>query len=122
MTEAVETIKGKVLDGRYTLQAKDQVDTTVFTIVPIADTTPEAWLEANLPTDAKLGYDPWLPTVDGAERRVGGRRIERIEPSLPDELSEPLLVFAKHHDAGTVGADGRAIRGEIVVVQTQRTV
>ena len=56
------------VDGRYTLQARDQVDTAVFAIVPSAETSPEQWLEANLPTDAKLGYDPWLHTVDGAER------------------------------------------------------
>src|ERR1700760_5029972 len=31
------------VDGRYTLAAKTQVDTSVFTIVPIADTSPEGW-------------------------------------------------------------------------------
>ena len=50
------------------LQARTQVDTSVFTIVPIADTTPERWLEQNLPSGAKLGYDPWLHTAEGAER------------------------------------------------------
>src|SRR6187200_933539 len=33
------------VDGRYTLQAKDQVDASVFTIVPIAETSPEKWIE-----------------------------------------------------------------------------
>ena len=56
------------IDGRYTLQARDQVDASVFTIVPTAETSVEQWLEANLPKDSKLGYDPWLHTVDGAER------------------------------------------------------
>src|SRR6185436_4006343 len=51
-------------DGRYTLQAAGQVDTNVFSIVPLADTPPELWLERNLPADAKLGYDPWLHTAD----------------------------------------------------------
>src|SRR4051795_10780594 len=32
------------VDGRYTLQAQTQVDTSVFTIVPIADTSPERWI------------------------------------------------------------------------------
>ena len=44
------------VDGRYTLQARDQVDATVFTIVPSADTSPDQWLEANLPKDAKFGF------------------------------------------------------------------
>ena len=36
--------------------------------MPIAQTTPEAWLGANLPGGATLGYDPWLHTVEGAEK------------------------------------------------------
>src|SRR5215218_2372495 len=56
------------VDGRYTLQAGTQVDTTVFTIVPIGETPPEKWLGQNLAAGGKLGYDPWLHTVDGAER------------------------------------------------------
>ena len=56
------------VDGRYTLQAADQVDTRCSPIVPIAETTPERWLEQNLPSGAKLGYDPWLHTAEGAER------------------------------------------------------
>jgi Xaa-Pro aminopeptidase len=56
------------VDGRYTLQANDQVDLSSFTIVPVAETSPEKWIEKNLPSGARLGYDPWLHTVDGAER------------------------------------------------------
>ncbi|HVG50743.1 MAG TPA: aminopeptidase P family protein, partial [Xanthobacteraceae bacterium] len=54
--------------GRYTLQAADQTDTTVFSIEHTADTTPEAWLGANLLAGATLGFDPWLHTVESAER------------------------------------------------------
>jgi Xaa-Pro aminopeptidase len=56
------------VDGRYTLQAREQVDTGIVEIVPIADTTPDAWIEANLPEGAALGYDPWLHTSDSKER------------------------------------------------------
>src|SRR3954464_1837012 len=56
------------VDGRYTLAAGTQVDTAVFTIVPVADTSPERWLEQNLSSGGKLGYDPWLHTAEGAER------------------------------------------------------
>ncbi len=56
------------VDGRYTLQAPDQIDTGIFTVVPIADTTIEAWLEANLKPGNVLGYDPWLHTTESAER------------------------------------------------------
>ncbi|MGZ5803614.1 MAG: aminopeptidase P family N-terminal domain-containing protein, partial [Xanthobacteraceae bacterium] len=56
------------VDGRYTLQAGDQTDTGVITIVPSAETTPEAWLAANLAAGAKLGFDPWLHTAEAVER------------------------------------------------------
>jgi len=56
------------VDGRYTLQARDQIDTGLFEIVPIAETSPEKWIEANLGSGGTLAYDPWLHTVDGAER------------------------------------------------------
>jgi Xaa-Pro aminopeptidase len=79
------------VDGRYTLQAKDQVDASVFAIVPIAETTPEKWIEKNLPSGAKLGYDPWLHTVDGAERLAkaasdaGGSAVP-VEPNPVDAI------------------------------------
>ena len=38
-----------IIDGRYALQAPEQVDTAVITPVPLAETTVEAWIEANLP-------------------------------------------------------------------------
>src|SRR3954449_8406342 len=48
------------VDGRYTLQARSQTDTGVFEVVLISEQTPEAWMEANVPTGARVGYDPWL--------------------------------------------------------------
>ena len=57
-----------VVDGRYTLQAPEQVDTTVITPVPLAETKVEAWIEANLPEGACLGYDPWLHTAAAVKK------------------------------------------------------
>ena len=79
------------VDGRYTLQAKDQIDASVFAIVPIAETSPEKWIEKNLPAGAKLGYDPWLHTVDGAERLAkacgdAGGAATPIEPNPVDAI------------------------------------
>jgi len=56
------------VDGRYTLQARDQVDQDLFAIQNITETTPEAWIETNLSAGAALAYDPWLHTVSGAEK------------------------------------------------------
>ena len=38
---------------------------------------PDQWLESNLPAGAKLGYDPWLHTVEGAERLARRLRQRR---------------------------------------------
>ncbi len=56
------------VDGRYSLQVRDQVVTTAFTPVALAETSPEAWLRENLPKGARLGFDPWLHTSSGTAR------------------------------------------------------
>lgn len=56
------------VDGRYTLQAPAQVDTAVYTVVPLAELSPDKWLETALPKGASLGYDPWRTTIDGRDR------------------------------------------------------
>jgi Xaa-Pro aminopeptidase len=56
------------VDGRYTVQAATQVDAKVFSIEHLVEKPPEQWLEQNLKSGSKLGYDPWLHTADGAEK------------------------------------------------------
>ena len=56
------------VDGRYTVQAGSQVDAALFSIEHLVDTPPEQWLERNLKSGTKLGYDPWLHTSESAER------------------------------------------------------
>jgi Xaa-Pro aminopeptidase len=56
------------VDGRYTVQARDEVDAAAFVIEHLVEHPPAAWIEENLPAGAKLGYSPWLHTVEGAER------------------------------------------------------
>ena len=66
------------IDGRYTLAVRAQVDTDAFVPLQIPEESPEAWIAANLPKGGRLGFDPWLQTVDGHERfaraaaRAGG--------------------------------------------------
>lgn len=79
-----------VVDGRYTLQAPEQVDTGILAVVPLAESTPEAWIAANLRRDQVLGYDPWLHTPDSLARlervvtRAGG--AVRAVPNLVDAV------------------------------------
>ena len=68
-------------DGRYTLQAREQTDPAIFSIAHLVETPPATWIEQNLPAGARLGYDPWLHTADGAEKlskacaRAGGTLV-----------------------------------------------
>ena len=51
-----------LVDGRYTLQAKNQVDQGLYEIAELAKTSLHNWLVQNLPPNTRLGYDPKLHT------------------------------------------------------------
>ncbi len=51
------------VDGRYTLQVRDQVDLDVFAIESLIDNPPPKWIGANMGKGVRLGFDPWLHTV-----------------------------------------------------------
>jgi Xaa-Pro aminopeptidase len=79
------------VDGRYTLQARDQVDTSIFAIEHLVDSPPDQWLERNLAAGAKLGYDPWLHTVAGAEKLAkaadaAGAKLVATDPDPIDAI------------------------------------
>src|SRR5215813_8035615 len=79
------------VDGRYTLQAREQVDTSLFAIEHLMETPPDRWLEENLAIGDRLGYDPWLHTVEGAERlgkacAAAGATLVAVEPDLIDAI------------------------------------
>lgn len=61
--------KGAIfVDGRYTIQVRDQVDTNVFEPQHLADEPPAKWIEKNLRRGDRLGFDPWLLTASEADR------------------------------------------------------
>jgi Xaa-Pro aminopeptidase len=51
------------VDGRYTLQVRQQVDTTVFDIESLVSNPPAEWVKTSLPRGMRLAYDPWLHTI-----------------------------------------------------------
>jgi Xaa-Pro aminopeptidase len=57
-----------IVDGRYTIQSAEQTDTAVITPTKLEEMPLERWIETNLPAGGKLGYDPWLHTVDGVAK------------------------------------------------------
>ena len=97
-----------VVDGRYTLQAAQQVDTDLLTVVRQAETTTEAWIEAHL-GGGRLGYDPWLHTTKGVEAlarsaaRAGGTLVPVVGNPLDavwtDRPPPPAAPIALHPEA-----------------------
>jgi Xaa-Pro aminopeptidase len=78
-------------DGRYMLQVREQVDTSLFEIEHMVENPVHAWIAANLPAGTKLGYDPWLITAEAAERLVkacesAGATLVPIEPNPIDVI------------------------------------
>jgi len=73
------------VDGRYTIQVKEQVDPALFEIRHLIDQPPEAWIAANLPEGGKLGFDPRLFTQDGAARfREAAQRAKGVLTAAED--------------------------------------
>jgi Xaa-Pro aminopeptidase len=93
------------VDGRYTLQAPEQVDANVFTPLHLIDEPPPVWIEKNLRRGGKLGYDPWLHTPSAVERlaiackNAGGELI-----AVHDN---PIDVVWRDRPAPPIGMVGR---------------
>ncbi|MGO4339143.1 aminopeptidase P family protein [Labrys sp. KB_33_2] len=56
------------VDGRYTVQVREQVDTSTYTPRHLIEEPPEKWLGAVLKPGMKLGYDPHLQSMNEVER------------------------------------------------------
>src|SRR4051794_2781816 len=100
------------VDGRYTLQVRDQVDTSLFAIEHLVETPPDKWIEQNLTGNDRLGYDPWLHTAEGAERlnkacAAAGATLVAVEPDLIDAIwsdrPAPPLGAVMLHDLRFAG-------------------
>jgi Xaa-Pro aminopeptidase len=100
------------VDGRYTVQAAAQVDPDLIAVVPLAETTPEAWIVAHLEPGARLGFDPWLTTPKGVETLAAAclkadALLVPVEPNPVDAIWQdrppaPLGAVVLH-DAALAG-------------------
>jgi Xaa-Pro aminopeptidase len=101
-------------DGRYTLQAKDQIDGKLFSVEHMVEKPASKWLAENLSTGAALGYDPWRTTADGVERlekaaKETGSRLVAVKENPVDavwrERPVPPLTPVVLHDLKFAGED-----------------
>jgi len=56
------------VDGRYTLQVRQQTNTENFTPHHLMDSPPDRWITENLSAGMRLGYDSWLHSQAAIER------------------------------------------------------
>src|SRR5829696_5871255 len=56
------------VDGRYTLQVRDQVDGRHWSYQSVPETSAADWLKVHAPGGGRIGYDPWLHTKDWVAR------------------------------------------------------
>ncbi len=103
-----------IVDGRYTIQSQEQTDTTVVTPTRMEETPLDRWIEQNLPAGGRLGYDPWLHTVEGvaklekAAAAAGGSLVALSQnpiDALWADRPAPPLAAVKSHGADLAGED-----------------
>ncbi len=123
------------VDGRYTLQARAQVDTKNFAIHHLSRMPPAKWIEANLPKGTRLGFDPWLLTprqvtrYEAAAAKAGAKLvavarnpIDAVWRDRPAPPLSPVRPLAQRFTGRTSAdkcrdiAGGLAARGARAVV------
>ncbi len=71
-----------LVDSRYTLQAKEQVDPGTFAIENYPDMTVETYLSAHAAKGVRIGYDPRLHSIESA-RKLAKAAAEAGFESVP---------------------------------------
>ena len=107
------------VDGRYTLQVKDQVDGRLWQYESVPRTSVAEWLKDHASEGARIGYDPWLHTrqwVKAAREALAGRGgalvalgdnpVDAIWRDRPQPSAAKLIVHPDAY-AGRASADKR---------------
>lgn len=123
------------VDGRYTLQVRDQVDGALYEYCDLPAVQPANWLAGAVAAGDRIGYDPWLHTRDwvaqtraaldakGAELIAAESNLvdaiwqDRPAPSLAPAMPHPTEFAGKaHEDKLTDIADWLKTRGDDAVI------
>lgn len=111
------------VDGRYTLQARNQVSNSIFEICPMSDCPATTWISKNITKGAKIAYDPWLLTPAQVARyqaacSQAGATLVSAEHNLLDRAwhnrpADPISPISPHLDtfSGQLSAEKRLAIG-----------
>jgi len=94
------------VDGRYTLQVRNQSDLALFEPRDLVAEGPQGWIPGNLARGAKLGFDPWLHTANGvahlkaAAEKAGATLVAMesnpIDAVWQDQPPQPMAKAVPH--------------------------
>ncbi|WP_298189902.1 aminopeptidase P family protein [Novosphingobium sp.] len=117
------------VDGRYTLQVREQVDGRLYSYQSVPQTSIAAWLGEHAPEGGRIGYDAWLhgkgwadSTAAALKRRnaalvaVKQNPIDAIWQDRPAPSAAPALVHADEF----AGASANEKRAEVAAWLTAR--
>jgi len=108
------------VDGRYTVQVREQVDGNLFDYKSVPGESLSGWLADVCADGARIAYDPWLHTwgwVEALERQVNPKGITLVPAdsnpidAVWSDRPAPSVAQARVHDeamAGRSSADKRA--------------
>ena len=122
-TAAVLRSKAAIfVDGRYTVQVRDQVDGALFEYRSVPQDSLVGWIAANVEPGAKIGFDPWLHTSPWAKAAaklleeagatlvpVAANPIDAVWQGQPAPSPAPAFV----QDDALAGKTSAAKRGEV---------
>ena len=112
------------VDGRYTLQVRQQVSPTEWSYQSVPETSTTQWLEEHAPERARIGYDPWLHTRDWVKKAkealaTRGAELVAVDKNPIDEIwkdrpeaSKAHLVVQPDQYAGKSAAEKRTEIGD----------
>jgi len=101
-------------DGRYTLQAKEEVP-SFYEIYNVSQKTPSQWISENISPADKVGYDPWLFTeaqLERYERPLVSLKANPID-TLWSERPAPPQDFIRLHPLKYTGESDESKRKRI---------
>ncbi len=89
------------VDGRYTLQVRNQVDLSIFAIESLIETPPAAWISGNLGKGARIGFDPWLHTI--ADAKALAEAAEKVGATMVPVARNPIDMIWTDRPAPPLG-------------------